>query len=102
MNKVDNSYVGFDIKNTGMNNRGEYVRAPAKGEVPKKEAVNHPPHYNKGIEVIDFIDSWDFNFTVGNIIKYVSRHAHKESPLEDLRKARWYLDRLINSYEDEK
>ncbi len=100
--KVDDSYVGFDTNFTGMNNRGEYVRISTKEETPAKEAVDHPPHYNKGIEVIDFIDSWDFNFTIGNIIKYVSRHKHKDSPLEDLKKAKWYLDRLISKYEDEK
>ena len=64
--------------------------------------LDHPDHYNKGIEVIDYIDSWDFNFTVGNIIKYVSRHKHKAKPLEDLKKAKWYLDRLIKNYEDKK
>ena len=50
--------------------------------------------------MIDYIDSWDFNFTIGNIIKYVSRHRHKANPLEDLKKAKWYLDRLIKKYED--
>ena len=98
--KIDDSYVGFDVKETGMNNRGEYVRIPTREQVPKEEPVDHPPHYNKGIEVIDYIDSWDFNFTVGNIIKYVSRHEHKKEPLEDLKKAKWYLDRLIKKYED--
>ena len=99
---IDDSYVGFDVKETGMNNRGEYKRVPIKEKTPEKETVDHPPHYNEGIEVIDFIDSWDFNFTTGNIIKYVSRHKHKDSPLEDLKKARWYLDRLIKRYEEEK
>ena len=100
MKKVDESYVGFDVKEMGMNNRGEYIRVPAKKQTPQKETVDHPSHYNQGIEVIDFIDSWDFNFTVGNIIKYVSRHKHKENPLEDLKKAKWYLDRLIKKYEN--
>ena len=100
MKKVDDSYVGFGPGVTGMNNRGEYVRISTEEHVPEKEVVDHPPHYNKGIEVIDFIDSWDFNFTVGNIVKYVSRYKHKGEPLEDLKKARWYLDRLIKKYED--
>ena len=77
---IDDSYVGFDVKETGMNNRGEYKRVPIEKKAPKKETVDHPPHYNEGIEVIDFIDSWDFNFTTGNIIKYVSRHKHKDNP----------------------
>tara|TARA_R100001443_G_scaffold38103_1_gene51627 strand:+ start:329 stop:556 length:228 start_codon:yes stop_codon:yes gene_type:complete len=65
------------------------------------EKVNHPEHYNKGIEVIDFIDSWSMDFSTGNIIKYVSRHKHKDNPLEDLKKAKWYIERLINNYEKE-
>lgn len=95
----DGGYVGFDLTSTGMNNRGEYVRIPTK-EV--KETVDHPEHYNQGIEVIDFIDSWGFDFTTGNIIKYVSRHKLKDDSLEDLKKAKWYLDRLIKNYEGNK
>ena len=60
----------------------------------KKEKVNHPDHYNKGIETIDYIESWNMNFAQGNVVKYVSRYAMKGG-LEDLRKAKWYLDRLI-------
>ena len=66
----------------------------------KKERVDHPDHYNQGIEVIDYIDSWNLDFTTGNIIKYVSRHKYKDDPLEDLKKAKWYLDRLISKYEE--
>lgn len=67
-----------------------------------KERVNHPNHYNQGkIEVIDAIEDWDLNFCEGNVIKYVARHRHKDEPLEDLKKARWYLDRLIGKIEDE-
>ena len=98
--EIDKNYVGFDLSAKGMNNRGEYIRVPTK-EV-EKETVDHPQHYNKGIEVIDFIDSWDLNFAAGNIIKYVARYNHKDNPLEDLKKAKWYLDRLINNYEDKK
>ena len=61
--KVDEGYVGFDVKETGMDNRGEYVRIPTKEVKKEKETVNHPEHYNQGIEVIDFIDSWDLDFT---------------------------------------
>ena len=58
--------------------------------------VNHPHHYNKGkIEVIDAIEDWGLGFNDGNVIKYVSRHKHKDKPLEDLEKARWYIDREI-------
>jgi hypothetical protein len=59
------------------------------------EQVDHPPHYTwlKGIEVIDITEQ--LTFTMGNIIKYVLRADHKGKPIEDLRKARFYLDREI-------
>jgi hypothetical protein len=66
----------------------------------RREAVNHPPHYNTGkIEVIDAIDDWGLDFNAGNVVKYVARHQHKADPVEDLKKARWYLDRLIERIE---
>ena len=67
----------------------------------KKEMVDHPDHYNQGkIEVIDAIEDWDLNFNEGNVVKYVARHRHKINPLEDLKKAKWYLDRIISKYEN--
>ena len=63
-----------------------------------KELVNSPSHYNSGkIEVIDAIEDWNLNFHEGNIIKYVARHRHKGQSVEDLKKARWYIDRLIET-----
>ena len=65
--------------------------------------VNHPKHYNTGkIEVIDAIEEWEMGFCDGNVIKYVARHKHKGKPIEDLKKAKWYLERLIQQYEQEK
>ena len=65
----------------------------------RREAVNHPTHYNVGsIEVIDAIDDWGLDFNAGNVVKYVARHQHKANPVEDLKKARWYLDRLIDGF----
>lgn len=63
--------------------------------------VNHPSHYNTGsIEVINYIeDKLDYNeftgYLTGNIIKYISRYKHKNG-IEDLQKAEWYLNYLIN------
>ena len=58
-----------------------------------KEKIDHPKHYNKGkIEVIDAIVDWDLNFCMGNVVKYIARYKHKGKSLEDLEKARWYLD----------
>jgi hypothetical protein len=66
----------------------------------KKEKVDHPSHYNKGkIEVIDAIEDWNLNFSEGNVIKYVARHRFKGEPLEDLKKAEWYIQRLIRNLE---
>jgi hypothetical protein len=65
---------------------------------PKVETVNHPPHYNKhpsGVECIEIVQH--FNFNRGNTIKYVWRAGEKspEKEIEDLEKARWYLDKEI-------
>ena len=51
-----------------------------------KEAVDHPDHYNKGIETIDYIESWKMDFNQGNVIKYVSRYSMKGGP-EDLKES---------------
>lgn len=59
--------------------------------------VDHPSHYNKGnIEVIDFIEDQQLPFHLGNVVKYIARAGSKGDKLEDLKKARWYLDRYIN------
>lgn len=61
------------------------------------EKVNHPAHYNqyKGLEIIDLVEQMNFNR--GNAVKYIARAGHKspETTVEDLEKARWYLDREI-------
>jgi hypothetical protein len=63
--------------------------------------VNHPPHYTAGkFEVIDVIEDWGLGFNLGNTVKYVARSGHKGSRLEDLKKARWYLDREIGRLEN--
>ncbi len=60
-------------------------------------AVNHPRHYNlhpSGVEAIDICEHYNFN--VGNAIKYLWRAGLKtDSPLEDLKKAQWYVTREI-------
>lgn len=62
----------------------------------ESSAVDHPSHYNIGkIEVIDAIESWGLNFSLGNAVKYIARADHKGKPIEDLKKARWYIEREI-------
>ena len=64
------------------------------------DMVNSPPHYNQtGIECIDAIsaatgDGFKY-YLQGNIMKYLWRFDYKSKPVEDLEKAKWYLDRLI-------
>lgn len=73
--------------------------------VEQSDPVNHPSHYTHGsFEVIDVIeDNLTFEglegFLKGNVMKYVMRYPHKNG-VEDLKKARWYLDRLIDELED--
>jgi hypothetical protein len=58
--------------------------------------VNHPAHYKVGgIETIDFIEAKGLNYNLGNAVKYISRADHKGATVEDLAKARWYLNREI-------
>lgn len=68
-----------------------------KAELRKEDpTVIHPEHYNtSNIETIDAIEAWGLGFNDGNAVKYISRARHKGKQLEDLRKARWYLDREI-------
>lgn len=64
------------------------------------DSVNHPKHYNShpsGVECIDIVEYFPFN--VGNAIKYLWRAGMKGDALEDLKKARWYVDRAIAQLE---
>ncbi len=60
------------------------------------DPVNHPKHYTShpsGVECIEVTEH--FNFNKGNAIKYIWRSSDKGKEVEDLRKARWYIDREI-------
>ena len=61
----------------------------------EEEKVNHPLYYNQGIEPIEVIESWDLNFNLGNVIKYTLRAPYKENMIQDLEKAKWYLEREL-------
>ena len=63
--------------------------------------INHPEHYLKesGFEVIDVIEAWNLDFSLGNAIKYIAR-AGLEDPdkkKQDLNKAIWYIERTISN-----
>ena len=62
------------------------------------EIAEHHKHYQSkhGFEVIDIIEEFGLGFHLGNVIKYVLRASHKSNELEDLEKAKWYLERIID------
>lgn len=60
------------------------------------DIVERPKHYTHGkIEVIEVIEAFSLGFHEGNVVKYLLRHQHKGG-VQDLLKARWYLNRLID------
>jgi hypothetical protein len=67
----------------------------------EKEMINHPEHYLKGtgFEVIDVIEAWNLDFSLGNAVKYIARAGLKdpEKKKQDLNKAIWYIERTISN-----
>lgn len=67
------------------------------------DSVNHPAHYggDTPYEVIKVLGAWGLlkNFCLANVVKYVARAEHKGAELDDLKKARWYLDYEIKRRE---
>ena len=75
-----------------LNKGGEVISPP--------DLVNKPPHYKTGgVETIDFIEAKDLNYRLGNVVKYVVRCGKKvgSDPVQDLEKARFYLEREIEA-----
>ncbi len=72
---------------------------------PPEDIIGHPNHYCEGrkFEPKDVIRDWDLNFNLGNAVKYISRNGRKDgnSALQDLKKARQYLDFEIEYLEKE-
>ena len=70
----------------------------------RPEAVGHPAHYggaDNPYEAIKVIEAWGLGFCLGNTVKYIARAGKKGALIEDLKKARWYLDRHIARIEKE-
>jgi hypothetical protein len=66
------------------------------------DPVNRPDHYTwhpSGVECIDVTEGFSFN--LGNAIKYIWRAGRKGDHIEDLQKARWYIDREISRIDRE-
>ncbi len=106
----------FMQKNNGEDDKtvGDYIQRsnPLSNlnlyENTTNDKVNHPPHYNKGtIETYDYIvDTLGkfeaISYCQGNIIKYMTRMWHKGKPLEDAKKAEWYLKSMIDLLKETK
>ena len=80
------------------------VKEEEKQQNTNGDAVNHPPHYNAaGIECIDALEAMlgdEFqSYLQGNIAKYLWRYRYKNG-VEDLKKAQWYLNKLIEHHDD--
>ena len=64
-----------------------------------KETISHPDHYGgeeNTYEAIKVIEAWDLGFHFGNVVKYISRAGKKtKNTNEDLKKAKWYLERYL-------
>ena len=72
-------------------------------EENNREMVNHPSHYNQGkYEVIDIIEDWNLNFNLGSAVKYIGRAGYKDDIIQDLEKAKWYIQREIDRIKKER
>lgn len=70
----------------------------------RAESIDHPSYYggDTTYEAIKVIEAWGLGFCLGNAVKYICRFGKKDDrrePIEDLKKARWYLDREIQRLE---
>lgn len=72
------------------------------GPVPnlQHDTIDWPKHYNRGsIQMTDYVVDQKLGWCSGNVVKYVVRSRHKGQRLQDLKKAKWYLDKLIGIVE---
>jgi hypothetical protein len=93
--KQENTMVltAMVTSNTSITDKTEFIMP---------DPVNHPAHYTDGgIETIDFIEAKRLGYHLGNVVKYICRAGKKGTNmgLQDLQKARWYLDRAIEKNE---
>ena len=91
------------VKNTCKEFEERAKKAGWSCKPTEKEMVSHPSHYQgKRFEVIDIIDDYSLNFNLGNSLKYLLRAGHKDDYVQDLKKAIWYLNREIETYNSNK
>lgn len=92
------SYIGVDGQAQEESHAWpEHVPEAVAEVMQGKEAVDHPDHYRKdtGFEAIDVIEAWGLGFSLGNAVKYIARAGLKGDAVEDLEKAKWYIEREI-------
>lgn len=93
----------FNIAKSNWDQLNMMLDAFEKAETPS--TVDHPEHYNRtSLEAIDGIkgsmtEEAYKGFLKGNVLKYIWRYEHKGSPVEDLKKRKWYLEKLIEEEE---
>jgi hypothetical protein len=81
----------------------EMARNRPLGWVPSEDMVNRPAHYTHGKwEVIDVLEEFfGEDPLLWQVGKYIMRHEHKENSIQDLEKAKWYLERKINKLKEQ-
>ena len=109
-NQIDDRYIIYDktyglyygVPREEIESHAKSIKEQKNAPSSSTDAVNHPSYYQGKIEVIDFIEDKGLGFNLGNCIKYIARcHLkHRDNPVEDLKKARWYLDREIRNMEN--
>jgi hypothetical protein len=102
MKKLEESQVQV-ANGVVMNDRPQ--RPTESASTPQNDLVNHPSHYTDGkIEVIDFIEDKKLSYHLGNACKYICRCLLKNGgrdKIQDLCKAKWYIERQIYIWEKE-
>ena len=94
------AYVGTSKKSVRQIPSTLVPNAVMSMAVYADDKVNSPSHYKVGgIETIDFIEAKGLDYHLGNVVKYISRAEFKDSKLENLKKAQWYLNRVVSNLE---
>ena len=81
------------------------ILEPKEDMIEPRNQIDHPLHYggeDNPYEAIKVIEAWGLGFSLGNAVKYISRAGKKDpsKEIEDLKKARWYIDRAIQQREE--
>lgn len=106
ISNYDVDEVKFEVLNNAFSLKKNHIYKSAIERVldnldKELDPINNPKHYTHGkYEVKDVIRDWKLNFHLGNVIKYVARCDHKDNKLQDLMKARFYLDDEIKFLEE--